>query len=161
MTMSDRICLMNGGHIAQLGTPAQMYFQPRSLFVADFLGESNLLAGTVAAVDGSAVRVALEEGPAQVEATCHGSVPTVGRKVHVMVRPQNLSVSAAPPRPGQLAGRLQDSMITGSLTKLYLQGTQTTPIVAAFPTCSGAEQFSVGQQLSLHWRPADAVVIAE
>ena len=47
MTMSDRICLMNHGKIEQLGTPSELYFRPRTLFVADFLGESNLLEGTV------------------------------------------------------------------------------------------------------------------
>src|SRR3569832_1475051 len=41
MTMSDRICLMNGGRIEQLGSPSDLYFRPRSLFTADFLGESN------------------------------------------------------------------------------------------------------------------------
>ena len=47
MTMSDRICLMNDGRIEQLGSPAELYFRPRTLFVADFLGESNLLPARV------------------------------------------------------------------------------------------------------------------
>ncbi|MBB1652067.1 ABC transporter ATP-binding protein, partial [Delftia sp. UME58] len=59
MTMSDRICLMNGGAIEQLGTPADLYFRPRTLFVADFLGESNLLQGEVASVDGDILTVKL------------------------------------------------------------------------------------------------------
>ena len=53
MTMSDRICLMNGGQIEQLGTPDELYFHPRTLFVADFIGESNLLSGVVTAVTGN------------------------------------------------------------------------------------------------------------
>ncbi|MNY32020.1 hypothetical protein D3C86_1662100 [compost metagenome] len=53
-------------------------------------------------------------------------------------------------------------MITGSLTKLYLQATQQAkPIVAAFPTCQSAERYETGQTLSLHWHANDAVVIAE
>ena len=47
MVMSDRICLMNDARIEQIGTPADLYFQPRSVFAADFLGESNLLPATV------------------------------------------------------------------------------------------------------------------
>ena len=43
MAMSDRICLMNNGRIEQLGTPQDLYFRPRSVFVAEFLGESNIL----------------------------------------------------------------------------------------------------------------------
>ena len=45
MTMSDRICLMNGGRIAQLDTPHDLYHEPESVYAADFLGESNLLPG--------------------------------------------------------------------------------------------------------------------
>ena len=43
MTMSDRICLMNGGSIEQLGEPSELYFRPRTLFVADFVGSAQLL----------------------------------------------------------------------------------------------------------------------
>src|SRR6218665_2847284 len=57
MTMSDRICLMNGGKIEQSGSPRELYLRPRTLFVADFLGESNLFAGVVTEVQGDEVRV--------------------------------------------------------------------------------------------------------
>ena len=57
MTMADYIVVMNGGHIEQLGTPAELYERPATAFVANFLGVSNLLAGTV---EGDAVR--LENG---------------------------------------------------------------------------------------------------
>src|ERR1700720_2867371 len=59
MTMSDRICLMNAGAIEQLGTPQDLYFRPRSVFVADFLGESNLLSATVRGVDGDGLDIVL------------------------------------------------------------------------------------------------------
>jgi putative spermidine/putrescine transport system ATP-binding protein len=62
MTMSDRICLMNGGRIEQLGTPSDLYFRPKTLFVADFIGESNLLRGSVTGANGSAVEVMLGDG---------------------------------------------------------------------------------------------------
>src|SRR5665213_2550370 len=49
LAMSDRICLMNNGRIEQIGTPQDLYFRPRTIFVADFLGESNILDATVVA----------------------------------------------------------------------------------------------------------------
>ncbi|WFU40016.1 ABC transporter ATP-binding protein [Bradyrhizobium sp. CB82] len=58
LNMSDRICLMNMGQVAQLGTPDELYFQPRSRFVAEFIGESNLIAGRV--ISGS--RMGISEG---------------------------------------------------------------------------------------------------
>ena len=161
MTMSDRICLMNGGKIEQLGSPDDLYFRPRTVFVADFLGESNLLPGVVAGTDADGVDVTLKEGSATIRGTSNGTQLSAGTPVRVMVRPQNLIVSTEPPAPGQLSARLIDSMITGSLTKFYMQGPLEAPIVAAFPTAQGTTRPAEGQQLSLHWRPEDAVVIAE
>ena len=159
--MSDRICLMNGGKIEQLGSPDDLYFRPRTVFVADFLGESNLLPGVVADVDAAGVDVSLKDTAITIRGTASGTAPSKGTPVRVMVRPQNLAVSAEPAAPGDLTATLIDSMITGSLTKLYMQGPIEAPIVAAFPTAQGAARYSAGQQLSLRWRPEDAVVIAE
>src|SRR3569832_656521 len=83
MTMSDRICLMNGGRIEQLGTPSDLYFRPRTLFVADFIGESNLLGGQVTSANGAQVEVTLGDGATRVQATAHSRIAT-GDKVSVM-----------------------------------------------------------------------------
>ena len=93
MTMSDRICLMNGGRIEQLGTPPDLYFRPKTLFVADFIGESNLLRGNVSAANGSNVEVMLGDGATRVTATAHAPM-SGGDKVRVMVRPQNIATTA-------------------------------------------------------------------
>ena len=55
MVMSDKICLFNEGLIEQAGSPEEMYFSPRSRFAASFLGESNILNGTVHSSDGQSV----------------------------------------------------------------------------------------------------------
>lgn len=160
MTMSDRICLMNGGAIEQLGTPADLYFRPRTLFVADFLGESNLLQGEVTAVDGDTLTVKLAHQGVTGPALSNGSPIKAGQKVTVMLRPQNLRVSASGPG---LTGKLLDVMVTGSLTKLYLDSgvPDAAPIVVAYPTQREAEQYAIGQPLSVSWQAADAVAIAE
>ena len=56
LTMSDRIAVMHRGKVEQLGTPEELYERPRTRFVADFIGTSNLLAGSVEVVDGSSAR---------------------------------------------------------------------------------------------------------
>ncbi len=86
LAMSDRICLMNNGRIEQLGTPEDLYFRPRSAFVADFLGESNILdaeiaaAGTVRAAGGLVVRVHSTAGLA------------AGQAVKVVIRPEAMRI---------------------------------------------------------------------
>jgi putative spermidine/putrescine transport system ATP-binding protein len=165
MTMSDRICLMNGGAIEQLGTPADLYFRPRTLFVADFLGESNLLQGVVDSVDGETLSVRLERHNVTGPALSNGAPIKAGQKVTVMLRPQNLRLSAAGAGDDgpRLTGKLLDVMVTGSLTKLYLDTgvADAAPIVVAYPTQRQAEDYAIGQPLSVGWQAADAVAIPE
>lgn len=163
MTMSDRICLMNGGAIEQLGTPADLYFRPRTLFVADFLGESNLLRGVVSSVDGETLTVGLERQGVTGQALSNGAPVRAGQKVTLMLRPQNLRVEAAREAGPSLTGKLLDVMVTGSLTKLYLDTgvADAEPIVVAYPTRRQAEHYAIGQSLSVSWQAADAVAIPE
>jgi putative spermidine/putrescine transport system ATP-binding protein len=159
MTMSDRICLMNSGAIEQLGTPDDLYFRPRSVFVADFLGESNLLPATVKSVDGNYVDVMI--GDVASRAAGNGISFTAGQPVKVMIRPQNVAVAAG--ESGALSGRLSEIMVTGSLTKLYVESPvpDIAQFEAAYPTRNGGAHHAIGDLVSLSWQPSDAVVIAE
>ncbi|WP_407168950.1 ABC transporter ATP-binding protein [Bradyrhizobium sp. ORS 111] len=163
MTMSDRICLMNAGAIEQLGTPEDLYFRPRSVFVADFLGESNLLSATVRDVDANGLDIVLADPPARLRAVGNGSAFAAGEPIKVMVRPQNLMVEDAAAGGGKLTGRLTDVMISGSLTRLYIEpeAPGVAQLVAAYPTRSSAAPYEIGQLLSLGWNPADAVAIRD
>ena len=162
MTMSDRICLMNAGAIEQLGTPGDLYFRPRSVFVADFLGESNLLNATVRDIDTLGLDIVLTD-QAQSRAVGNGTNFTVGEPIKIMVRPQNLRVEDAAAGQGKLAGRLVDVMISGSMTRLYIEPeTAGLPqLVASYPTHSSSVPYEIGQRLSFGWNPADAVAIQD
>ncbi len=155
MTMSDRICLMNAGQFAQLGTPADLYFRPRSLFVADFIGESNLLPARVDAVADETVEVRL--GDTAVQAARNGAAVAPGQAVKLMLRPQNLTVGAT----GRLAARVTDIMVSGSLTKLYMEAADLPPLVAAYPTSARIAIHAVGDTVHLDWNAADAVIIPD
>jgi putative spermidine/putrescine transport system ATP-binding protein len=160
MTMSDRICLMNGGRIEQLGAPSDLYFRPKTLFVADFVGESNLLRGSVSAANGSKVEVTLGDGATRVTATAHAPMSR-GDKVRVMVRPQNIEPAAN--GSNTLRGRVVDSMITGSLTKLYVESpfSGEEPLVLSYPTSAAARPHAVGSELTFSWQAGDAVAVPE
>ncbi len=161
MTMSDRICLMNSGKIEQLGTPADLYFRPKTLFVADFLGESNLLPAIAGrAQDG---RMDVEIGPRRVvaQALANDEVPA-GDAIHVMIRPQNLAIdrTEAEDRIGAI---VSDVMVTGSLTKVYMNAVDAglPALVAAFPTRLNGDRYRIGDKVALSWQGADAVAIGE
>lgn len=165
MTMSDRICLMNAGAIAQLGTPADLYFRPESVFVADFLGESNLLDAIVTERTGDQVRITVH-GVDKGRAMAYDPLIESGNAVKLMLRPQNIRIHEAdetlPVDGDVLSAQLTDILVTGGMTKLYLKthGEQAEPIVAAFPTNRLGRQYEVGQTLALSWTSADAVAIA-
>jgi putative spermidine/putrescine transport system ATP-binding protein len=166
MTMSDRICLMNAGSIAQLGTPAELYFRPKSVFVADFLGESNLLDARVTERQGDQVRVAIQ-GMDKGAAMVYDPQVQSGKDIKLMLRPQNLRVNA---HDGSGAGvesmsaELTDIMVTGGMTRLYMQRRQhdadASALIASFPTQRLGAQYEIGQTLTLSWSAADAVAIA-
>jgi putative spermidine/putrescine transport system ATP-binding protein len=83
-----------------------------------------------------------------------------------MLRPQNLRVhdgaSSDTGNGGSLSAKLTDIMVTGSMTKLYLEPhtANAAPLVAAFPTNRFGSRYEVGQTLGLSWLAADAVAIA-
>ncbi len=161
MTMSDRICLMNSGKIEQLGAPGDLYFRPRTVFVADFLGESNLLPAQVDRNEAGTLAVTLDGGAGSGQAIGNGANLAAGAKVTVMVRPQNITVRPAGEGSGKLKGRLTDIMVTGSLTKLYLEALAPglPQLVAAYPTRTLSDDHRIGDVLELDWQAQDAVAI--
>ncbi|ABR64230.1 polyamine ABC transporter ATP-binding protein [Sinorhizobium medicae] len=161
MTMSDRICLMNSGKIEQLGTPADLYFRPKTLFVADFLGESNLLPATAGRSQGELMNV--EIGPQRVaaQALANNEV-SVGDAIHIMIRPQNLTIEKAEAKD-RISAIVSDVMVTGSLTKIYMNAVDASlpALVAAFPTRLNGDQYRMGDKVALLWQGADAIAISE
>ena len=106
LTMSDRIVLMNEGRIVQEGSPAEIYDRPATVFASGFIGEANLLRGTVAAVDGERARVRVLGSLLEVIAPARGMGPDL--PVVISVRPERLSGGRGgqrrrQPRAGHLA----------------------------------------------------------
>ena len=159
--MSDRICLMNGGRIEQLGSPGDLYFRPRTPFVADFLGESNLLQGAVTQAESGQAEVVLAGTGTAIRASTYQPL-SAGAAVRVMVRPQNIVVGSASDQQS-FTGRVLDTMITGGLTKLYLSAAQISnePIVLSFPTSVNSQDLSVGSTVAFGWASSDAVAVPE
>ncbi|WP_226576044.1 ABC transporter ATP-binding protein [Acuticoccus sediminis] len=90
LALSDRIAVMNGGKIVQLADPRTIYDHPSDAFIADFIGSSNFLCGTVLGSDGGTVRVDLGE---RLELNAPSPRPlTPGTRVRVSVRPEQIGL---------------------------------------------------------------------
>lgn len=110
LSMSDHIVVMNAGLIEQIGSPAQVYDQPATAFVANFLGKANMLPGSVTVMDGKMATIALASGHV-VKAAAPKALAT-GSAVTVVVRPQKLTVGTAG-AANRLAGRIVSTSYLG------------------------------------------------
>jgi spermidine/putrescine transport system ATP-binding protein len=129
LTMSDVIVVMNGGRIQQLGGPEELYERPVNRFVADFIGVSNPLPGTVRRFDATTRRASIEtDRGLQLEGhvTDPAASPDVSAGVVVAVRPERLTVEPAAgdgaPRTGVQAGW---TSVRGRITQGTYLGEQT------------------------------------
>lgn len=127
LTMSDRIVVMDRGHIQQIGRPIDIYNEPVNRFVADFIGESNIVEGVMQAGD----KVAFSGHVF----TCIDEAFPAGEAVDVVIRPED--VELVPLDQGMLQGRVLDSIFKGVHYEMRLQvgeevylaqSTRTAPI---------------------------------
>jgi ABC-type Fe3+/spermidine/putrescine transport system ATPase subunit len=121
LVMSDRIAVMRGGRIVQIGSGRDLYERPVDSFVARFLGESNLLPGRVMSVSGGRATIAIVgiENPVVGRA---GDDFAIGQTASMLIRPENVRHQA-----GGIAARVVEVVYLGELTALRLAIGAPTP----------------------------------
>lgn len=166
ITMSDRIAVMDHGRIHQLGTPSEIYERPASRFVADFIGETNLLEVTGAGRSGGVpvVRTATGELVPLAEEDNGSAAPD--RRLVLAVRPQRVTVTAAgrPPEPDQaaIAGRMAELLFLGDSTQATVLLADGSQVVALRYNEAGHHPFGQlrpGDPVTVGWSRDAACVI--
>ncbi len=161
LTMSDLVVLMHRGGIAQTGAPRELYTDPANVFVADFIGDSNLLGGKVTESSGDVLTIALDAGTS-VAARRRGTAPLVaGSRVTLVVRPEEISVrklgETADVRP-RLTGTVAEIGYQGDSYRLgVVVGGET---VKARVSPHIAHLFKSGTTVELSWDRDTACVLA-
>jgi len=157
LTMSDRIAVMNVGKVLQIGSPEEIYERPRTRFVADFIGETNFLEGTVSEINGEDIVVTLEE-QAMVKAHCIVPVQE-GQAVGVVIRPEKFSLGAN----GMVKGQVQEVIYIGTDTRYVVSVTGTTSVTVREQNLDPEHMrlYRVGDEVGLNWNPAHALVLTE
>lgn len=119
LTMSDRIAVMSNGKVQQLGGPRDIYEAPDNVFVADFIGETNLLEVSVDKIINGRAHCHLGGGH---EITCNEVAGIgIGSKVHISVRPERLFLSAQPFEEESMAGRVIENVYVGTDVQSIVQ----------------------------------------
>ncbi|MEU5365258.1 ABC transporter ATP-binding protein [Streptomyces sp. NPDC005925] len=160
MTMADAVAVMNAGRVEQLGPPTDLYENPRTTFVANFLGTSNFIAAEVDTADGDDL-VLTAGGGRLVLPRARCSAPTsTGGRVLAGVRPEKVSLTHADDAGDVPAGR---NRVTGRIADSSFIGVSTQYVVDS-PVCPGFEVYAQnidrdprlvpGTEVVLHWNPA-------
>ena len=155
LTMSDRIAIMNEGKIIQLDTPVELYESPASLFVADFIGESNFLKGRVAETVDDKTAVETDDGlKVWVKRFDRGNP---GEEVSVAIRPEKIQILA------DVADGFNDivNCFSGSVEEIIYVGEARiyrvslaagTAVDVKVQSGPSAQNFKIGGDINIGWR---------
>ena len=158
LTMSDRIAVMNHGRVEQLGTPDDLYERPKTRFVADFIGTTNLLCGSVESIAAGTAIVRLGSGERCIVA---GRGLAVGDPVELSVRPESVELrpsNGTAHSPPPIAASVEHVAYLGSSVQYIVRTTGGLSITAL--THKTGERLAVGRAIDVTWSPAEALVLA-
>jgi ABC-type Fe3+/spermidine/putrescine transport system ATPase subunit len=163
LDLSEQVLLLDGGRIQQAGSPVQMYREPNSMFVADFLGAQSILPGTLVSGPGG-WRVEVGSVSLPVRAT-EGAAD--GTAVTVAVQPECVTVRPdgdTDPQPGDLSGAVRNLEFYGSLARAWIQ-LDTSVALPTLMFSTTAVRLSEGSRVTVtvdpagvHAFPAEAAV---
>jgi spermidine/putrescine transport system ATP-binding protein len=160
LTMSDRVAVMNAGRIEQIGSAIDIYERPRTAFVADFIGLSNILEGTVECLRDRALVISIGNAKVEAQAPAAGETNRLGQRVRIMVRPEKILLLPAE-STSQLCGRIESAIYLGDSTQLCirLENNQQLTVVEQNRNPRSSAQCRIGQVVAIRWEPESAVVL--
>ena len=164
MTMADTIAVMNNGAIEQLGSPTDLYENPQTAFVANFLGQSNLFRATIDSVDSENVVASDKDGKYLLKRNriAAGTDLTVGKKILVGIRPEKITVSTSDQLHGEFnnqGGVVRDASFFGVSTQ-YVIDTPSGENWMAFEQNAGGSVIPAGTRVYATWKPEHSFGLA-
>ncbi|MEU9733995.1 ABC transporter ATP-binding protein [Streptomyces sp. NPDC048002] len=160
MTMADTVAVMNAGRVEQLGAPADLYENPGTTFVANFLGTSNLIEAEVDTDSGEEIVVKAGGGKLVLpRARCSAPAAT-GGKVLVGVRPEKISLTHAddageiPDGRNRITGKIADASFIGVSTQYVIDSPVCPEFSVYAQNVDRDSRLAPGADVVLHWNPA-------
>jgi spermidine/putrescine transport system ATP-binding protein len=160
MTMADTVAVMNGGVIEQMGAPMDLYEHPQTTFVANFLGQSNLIRGQVKGLEADSVVIGVQ---GSVLRAPRARAASEGGEVWIGVRPEKVFLSHTGTEPDDtnvLRGAVVTDVSFIGVSTQYLARLSWGQELMVFEQNTGArERFRVGDPVDLHWMPDHTFVL--
>jgi spermidine/putrescine transport system ATP-binding protein len=158
LTMSDRLAVMNSGRIEQMGPPKDVYEEPETTFVADFLGISNLMTGVANGEAGSLFRVGV--GEFELLAS-HGDVKARG-ETKLLIRPERVRLEArADGGENRIPGMVERVVYRGSSNQVFIRLPNGEQIQALVQNVGDNPEYGSGDPVRLHFPPDALRVLAD
>jgi len=163
MTVSSRIAVMDHGRIVQVSTPAELYEAPNSRYVADFIGEVNLLEGQVGQREGDHLLVQSREAGCTIQTGASGDEP-LGRQLWVALRPEKVLISKDPPPDTSrncMTGEVWDIGYLGNLSIYHVKLDSGKMVTATQANMARLIERPISweDRVYLTWAPDAAVVL--
>ena len=134
LSIADRMAILDGGHIRQVGKPADVYRHPHSKFVADFMGETNFVDGTVASVNSSEVVVETPLRTFTATLGGNGWLPQTGERCTLSIRPESWILGTAAGAGNAVPGRIRERVYLGEMAQYqFAAGSQSLKIFELNP----------------------------
>ncbi|MGF1634419.1 MAG: ABC transporter ATP-binding protein [Phycisphaerae bacterium] len=152
LSVADRIAVLHDGRVMQVGTPSDLYHKPANSFVADFVGQTNLMSGKVSGRDGKTLRITTAMG--DIHAAANGQVPD---DVVISIRPELIRLSAeSPPATAvnRITGQIIENTFLGEASEHIVEITGQKLRVVNTPP-----RFNLEGPMAVSFDPADVVVL--
>lgn len=160
LAMSDRIAVMRGGQLLQVGCPDDIYARPANEFVADFVGESNLLRARVHASSHGRATLVTSQGLALQSTLASDCQP--GAAVVLLLRPEQLVVAAAGVDPENvISGRISDVIYLGNALRWKLETGKGLVLTGRSSAGARLPRLSVGDVVKVGWGAADGHLLTD
>ncbi len=163
LTMSDRLVVMNAGHIEQLGEPRDVYERPRTRFVAGFIGTSNLISGTVRSMDGGTAVIATGPDELLVVPGAADAGAAVGQPLDITVRPEKIVIAKQRPDTGRCAvrGRVTEVVYLGTSTQYAVRALDDSELLVFLQNAADSSDVANrDEDVWLSWRPEHSMGLA-
>jgi spermidine/putrescine transport system ATP-binding protein len=160
LTLSDRIAVMNNGAICQVGQPEHVYERPETLFVSNFLGQSNTFIGKLGSMEGQTGLVETDIGVLLRSDWCRGKKP--GDPVILVVRPEKVKLTPESPTfENAIPAAIVHRAYLGTSTTYLLQPKQGDRITAFIQNERNHPAFEVGQNVYASWEAENCFLLTD
>lgn len=152
LSMSDRIVVLRKGKIEQIGSPIEVYENPQSLYVADFLGEANVFSGKIIRKEEEKTYVLLND---KDEIEVYTDIKK-GKEVDIVVRPENIKISKTKKDINCFKGKVNEQIYDGAFMKNLID---VDGKIVKVVTSGNDRLFNIGDDVYIYWTIEDAIVL--